>query len=121
MRNAELNESDKLVFDAPDVQRLFERDFPKAYRQNGIGSAYDASVPGSRPIPLEGIHSRVYIWHAERDQLVSNMSVHIHDRLPNSELTIIPDQGHLWVLNNVSKILSHLMETKSSKKGTTVC
>lgn len=114
IRNAELSESDKLVFDTPEIQQLLERDFPEAYRQNGIGSAYDASVPGSWPIPLEEIQSRICIWHAQCDQLVGTMPVYIHGCLKNSELEIIPDQGHLWVLNNVSNMLSHLIEVSGS-------
>ena len=116
IRNAELSESDKLVFDTPEVQQLFQRDFPEAYHQNGIGSAYDASVPGAWPIPLEEIQSRICIWHAQCDQLVGNMPVYIHSRLKNSELKIIPEQGHLWVLNNVSKMLSHLIEVGGSNQ-----
>ncbi len=109
MRDLELNETDKCVFDTPEVHSLFERDFPEAYRQNGIGSAYDASIPGSWPIPLEEIKTKVCIWRAENDQLVGEMPVYLHNHLPNSELHVIPDQGHLWVLNNMPVIMSKLL------------
>ena len=113
LRNAELNETDKQVFDEDDVKALFTRDFPEAYRQNGIGSADDTRIPACWPIPLSDIKPKVIIWHAERDQLVGQMPIYLHSQLPNSELIKIPNQGHLWVLKNIALMLSVLLKKGS--------
>lgn len=113
MRDLELSGTDKVVFDKPEIQKLFQRDFVEAYRQDGIGSAYDASIPGSWPIPLEEVRTKTLIWHAERDHLVGSMPVYLHHRLPNSTLSIIPDQGHLWILDHIPETLQQLLEEET--------
>lgn len=110
IRDAELTEADKVIFDRPDLQALFAREFPEAYRQNSIGSAYDATLPERWPIPLHDINSHVHIWHAANDQLVGNMPVYLHDALPASTLHVIPDAGHLWVLDHVADMLAAVLE-----------
>ena len=111
MRDLELNESDKAVFDREEIRHLFRTDFPEAYRQNGIGSAYDASVPGAWPIPLDEVKTRIQIWHAERDQLVGNMSVYLANNLSNATLTRLPGEGHLWILDHMPEVLRELLQT----------
>ena len=115
MRGAELNESDKLIFDRSEIQAIFERDFPEAYRQNGRGSAYDATIPAAWPIPLGDITAKIFIWHAAQDQLVGHMPVYIAKQLRYSELKIVPDQGHLWVLDNIPVILDYLLSQSGGK------
>ncbi|WP_136442225.1 alpha/beta fold hydrolase [Pacificoceanicola onchidii] len=109
IRDAELTEADRKIFDRPDLQALFAREFPEAYRQGGIGSAYDTTLPGCWPIPLHQIKSHIHIWHAAKDQLVGNMPIYLHEALPNSSLTLIPDAGHLWVLDNDATMLGAVM------------
>lgn len=110
MRNLELREEDRPVLDRPDVLRVFEIDFPEAYRQNGIGSAYDAAIPARWPIPLESIRVPVQLWHAERDPLVGNMTVYLAEHLPNSQLRRLEGQGHLWILDHLPEVLESLLE-----------
>lgn len=111
MRDLELNESDKAVFDREEIRNLFRTDFPEAYRQNGIGSAYDATVPAAWPIPLDEVKTRIRIWHAERDQLVGNMSVYLAHNLPNATLTRLTGEGHLWILDHMPEVLRELLKT----------
>ena len=40
-------------------------DFPEAYLQNGIGSAYDVTIPAHWPIPLGEIQKKIQLWHAD--------------------------------------------------------
>jgi len=54
LRDMELSEWDKKIFDRPEIRNIFIKDFPEAYRQNGIGSAYDTTIPGKCPIWYEG-------------------------------------------------------------------
>ena len=110
MRDLELKDEDRAVFDRPEILELFRVDFPEAYRQNGIGSAYDATIPASWPIPLEEIRTKVELWHAERDPLVGNMTVYLAEQIPNAELHRLAGEGHLWILDHMSDVLKALVE-----------
>ena len=108
LRNLELNEEEKKIFDKPKIRNIFLNDFPEAYRQDGIGSAYDSTIPATWNIPLDKIKKKIIVWHSKNDGLVGNMSKYIADKLPNSKLIIIKNSGHLWVLENMKKILKTL-------------
>ena len=110
MRDLELKDEDKTVLDRPEILELFSVDFPEAYRQNGIGSAYDATIPATWPIPLEEIQTKVQLWHAERDQLVGNMTPYLAERLPKADLRRLPGQGHLWILDHMPEVLEALVK-----------
>lgn len=110
MRNLELREEDRPVLDRPEILRVFKVDFPEAYRQNGIGSAYDATIPANWPIPLGEVRMPVRLWHAERDPLVGNMTVYLAEHLPNAELRRLPGVGHLWILDHLPDVLESLLE-----------
>jgi len=113
LRGLELSDQDKEVFDKPEIQRIFIHDFPEAYRQNGIGSAYDATIPGNWPIPLNEIQIKVNIWSTEADQLVGNMGRYLANKIPNCKANFIPDRGHLWAMENMSEVLSDLVADKN--------
>lgn len=113
LRDMELSEWDKKVFDRPEIRNIFKVDFPEAYRQNGIGSAYDVTIPVRWPIPLEEISMKVHVWHAEPDVLVGNMSKYIAGKLPNSKLYEIPNTGHLWILEHMNEVLETLIPDQS--------
>lgn len=112
LRDAELSEWDKKIFDRPEIRNIFKKDFPEAYRQNGIGSAYDTTIPERWPIPLEQIKIKVHVWHAEPDVLVGNMPKYIAKKLPNCEMEIIPNTGHLWILDHMKEVLETLVPKK---------
>jgi pimeloyl-ACP methyl ester carboxylesterase len=109
MRDLELAEEDKRVLDRPEILELFRVDFPEAYRQSGIGSAYDATLPANWPIPLREISPHVRLWHAERDPLVGNMTLYLADHLPDSTVRRLPGEGHLWILDHMPEVLDELM------------
>ncbi len=110
MRDLELRDEDKEAFDRPEILDLFRVDFPEAYRQNGIGSAYDATIPAKWPIPLGEVTTRVVLWHAERDPLVGNMTRYLAAELPHAELRVLPGEGHLWILDHMPEVLEALLE-----------
>ena len=110
----ELRDEDRTVLERPDNQRLFAVDFPEAYRQKGVGSAYDTTVPRHWPIPLDEIQTRVQLWHAERDPLVGNMTLYLAEHLPNAELRRLPGHGHLWILDHVPDVLEVLVTEASA-------
>ena len=112
LRDMELSEWDKTIFDRSEIKNVFIQDFPEAYRQNGIGSAYDTTIPERWPISLEQIKIRVHVWHAEPDVLVGNMPKYIAQKLPRVQLKIIPNTGHLWILDNMKEVLETLVSEK---------
>lgn len=110
MRDLELRDEDQAVLDRPEILNLFRVDFPEAYRQNGIGSAYDAAIPARWPIPLEEVTTSVKLWHADKDPLVGNMTRYLAGKLPHAELYTLPGEGHLWILDHMPGVLEALLE-----------
>jgi pimeloyl-ACP methyl ester carboxylesterase len=109
MRDMELSDWDQKIFDRPEIRNIFIEDFPEAYRQKGIGSAYDTTIPGRWSIPLDQIKMKVHVWHTEPDVLVGNMSKYIAGKLPNSQLFEMPNTGHLWILDHMKEVLEILI------------
>lgn len=109
MRDLELRDEDRAIMDRPDILELFRVDFPEAYRQNGVGSTYDATVPASWSIALEEITAEVHLWHAERDPLVGNMTPYIARRLPHARLHTLAGEGHLWILDHMPEVIETLI------------
>ena len=105
----ELKDEDKAALRRPEILELFRVDFPEAYRQNGIGSAYDVTIPANWPIPLQEIRTKVRLWQAERDPLVGNMTLYLASRIPDAELQRLPGEGHLWILDHMPEVLETLM------------
>lgn len=112
--DTELSEYDKNIAKKQHIQRIFDIVFPESYLQHGIGSAYDVTLPKRWEIPLDQIYTKITIWQAEEDLLTGKMAEYLARRLPNSELIEIPDAGHLWIMENIKKVLEKLItETKS--------
>jgi pimeloyl-ACP methyl ester carboxylesterase len=105
----ELRDEDMTALARPEILELFRVDFPEAYRQNGIGSAYDTTIPASWPIPLQEIRTKVRLWHAERDPLVGNMTLYLAEGIPEADLQRLPGEGHLWILDHMSEVLEALV------------
>jgi pimeloyl-ACP methyl ester carboxylesterase len=105
----ELRDEDRAALDRPEILELFRVDFPEAYRQNGIGSAYDATIPANWPIPLEEIRTKVRLWHAERDPLVGNMTLYLAKCIPEADLEHLRGEGHLWILDHMPEVLEALV------------
>ena len=110
MRDLELRDEDKAVFDRREILDMFSADFPEAYRQGGIGSAYDSTIPANWPIPLAEIRAKVQLWHAERDPLVGNMTLYLAEHIPEADLRVLPGEGHLWILDHMPEVLEALLD-----------
>mgnify|MGYP001086265476 CR=1 FL=1 len=104
----ELSGTDKYIVEKPEIKRIFSKVFPESYRQNGIGSAYDVTMPKNWKIPLHEIKIKIIVWQAEEDCLTGKMAEHVAQKLPNSELIRIPNAGHLWIMENVKTVLKTL-------------
>lgn len=99
----------KKIFDRPEIRKIFIKDFPEAYRRNGIGPAYDTTIPGNWPIPLEQIKMKVHLWNTEPDHLVGRMGHYMARKLPNCEARYISDADHLWILDHMEEVLTTLL------------
>lgn len=51
----------------------------------------------------------MYLWQTKPDGLTGYMSGYISEQLPNSELRVIPNTGHLWILDHVPEVLETLV------------
>jgi pimeloyl-ACP methyl ester carboxylesterase len=114
----ELSETDKKIAVKPEIQTLFETVFPESYLQNGIGSAYDVTVPKNWTIPLHEIKMKITAWQAEEDCLTGKMQEYISTQLPNCEFIEIPNSGHLWIMENVATVLKHQIGTRKPAEHT---
>lgn len=109
----ELAENDKVIAEKPEIQQVFATVFPESYLQNGIGSAYDVTLPKRWTIPLHEIKPKIIIWQAEEDCLTGKMAAYTAGQLPDSYLIEIPGAGHLWIMENVKTVLNHLINGHS--------
>lgn len=109
IRDFELGSEDRPVLERPEIIELFRVDFPEAYRQNGIGAAYDVTIPASWPIPLNEIRIPVELWHAECDPLVGNMTRYLGEHLASGRLHMLSGVGHLWILDHMPEVLATLV------------
>lgn len=109
----ELAEKDKVIAEKPEIQQVFATVFPESYFQNGIGSAYDVTMPKNWKIPLHEIQKKITIWQAEDDCLTGNMAENTSKQLPNSDLIKIPESGHLWIMENMKTVLNQQLKAYS--------
>lgn len=109
IRDLELSGYDKKIATKEHIKNIFIEVFPESYNQNGIGSAYDVTLPKKWNIPLNQIKSKVILWHAEEDCLTGNMTKYLARKLPNSELISLPKVGHLWIMEHVKEVLERLI------------
>ncbi len=109
IRDLELSEYDKQITSKKQIENIFIKVFPESYLQNGIGSAYDVTLPKNWNIPLNQIRSKVILWQAEEDVLTGNMTKYIAEKLANSELIQLPEVGHLWIMEHVKEVLDKLI------------
>ncbi len=85
----------------------------EGYRRGWKGPAQDDVVILNRPwgFRIEDIDTRVDIWQGALDKNVPlNHGVYQHERIPNSRLTVLPDQAHLYLLVKWREVLAALIE-----------
>jgi len=105
----ELSDADKRIVSKKEIRSIFPRVFPESYLQHGIGSAYDYTLPKKWPILLDQILIKVICWQAEQDLMTGNMTGFIAEKLPESELILIPHAGHLWIMEHIREVLERLL------------
>ena len=91
-------------------------DSPRSFQslngtKGGIGTWYDAMIPGNWPIPLNEITTKVYLWHGEEDiSAPLSMGRYLAEKIPNCEAKFIKGAGHFWIFEHVPEMLEKLMK-----------
>jgi pimeloyl-ACP methyl ester carboxylesterase len=108
---AEFSENDREHFARLNLGKANNDDRQEAYRQKGIGTWYDVMIPSNWPILLNEIKTKVFIWQGELDESVTPaMARYMDKHIPDSELKIIEDNGHFWLLENCAEMLEKLVD-----------
>ena len=106
----EFSATDREVYERRNIAELIRTDRNESYRQGGIGSWYDAMIPGNWPIPLYEIKAKVYLWQGEEDISVPpSMGQYMAEKIPNCKANIIKGAGHLWIFEHLSEMLEKLV------------
>ncbi|MFC1568105.1 alpha/beta fold hydrolase [Candidatus Margulisiibacteriota bacterium] len=108
----EFSETDRNVYERLNVAEWIRPDRNEGYRQGGIGTWYDTMIPGTWPIPLEAIKTKVYLWHGEADISVPlAMGQYMAKKIPNCESKFIKGVGHFWIFEHLPEMLIKLLKT----------
>jgi pimeloyl-ACP methyl ester carboxylesterase len=105
--------ADRQLIEVPENQRMFVADIQEGYRQGWQGPAQDDIIIINKPwgFRLEDIAVRIDIWQGEVDQNVPLSQGHYqHERIPNSRLTVLSGQAHLYLLAQWREVLAALVE-----------
>jgi pimeloyl-ACP methyl ester carboxylesterase len=106
----ELSETDRKVYERLNIAELIRTDRNEGYRQWGIGTWYDAMIPGNWPIPLNEVKIKVYLWQGEEDISVPpSMGHYLAEKIPNCEAKYIEGAGHFWVFEHLAEMLEKLV------------
>ena len=95
--------SDQRIIAQPDVARMLVTDVLESIRQGGKGSAWDMHVFTAEDwgFKLEDIQTKVFIWQGEDDpQATPAMAKYMAERIPNHEITFVPDAGHFLIISH---------------------
>lgn len=106
----EFSETDRKDYERLNIAELIQVDRNEGYRQGGIGTWYDAMIPGNWPIPLNEIKTKVYLWQGEEDISVPlSMGQYMAEKLPNCEAKFIKGVGHFWIFEHLAEMLEKLV------------
>ena len=109
----ELSPTDRETYDRLDLFAALMPDRLESYRQGGIGSWYDTTLPSNYPVDLSRISVPVSLWQGEEDHSVPlAMGKAIARRIPQCTPTFIPGAGHFWLFENIGTVLRELVHQR---------
>lgn len=102
---------DRALVEIPENIQMLIPDIQEGYRQGWEGPSQDDILINSPwGFSLEDIQPRFDVWQGEVDKNVPvNQGKYQHEILPNSRLTVLPDQAHLYLLGRWREILEALV------------
>jgi len=100
----------KAIEDSSSAEALLAG-MKEGFRQGGNGPAQDDLIINSSwGFRLEEVRTRFDVWQGEVDRNVPvNQGEYQHEMLPNSRLTILPGQAHLYMLTHWREVLEALV------------
>lgn len=109
--SASLPPPDRQLFELPEVRDMCLMEIKEGYRQDWQGVAGDDMITNHRwGFDLQGISVRMDIWQGELDRNVPlYQALYLQQQIPNSQLTVWPGQGHLYLLARWREVLSALV------------
>lgn len=117
---SEFSEPDIEVYARLDLSNALRADRAETYRRFGRGVAYDVTIPGRWPIPLDEIRPKIHIWQGEQDRTVPPAAGrYLADKISDTDLTMIPDAGHLWIFDHLQEMLEGLVPVPSASQDAT--
>lgn len=101
---------DRKILELQDNLEIMIEEIKEGYRQGWEGPASDDIIIFAPwTFPLNEIFSRVDIWHGEMDQnILLENARYIHEEIPNSQLTVWPELGHLGIFEKWQDVLISL-------------
>jgi len=106
----EFGDTDREVYERLNMAEALAPDRNESYRQGGIGTWYDALIPGDWPIPLHEIRAKVYLWQGDADISVPpSMARYMAEKIPDCEAEFIEGAGHFWIFEHLAEMLRKLV------------
>ncbi|RJR15005.1 alpha/beta hydrolase [Candidatus Microgenomates bacterium] len=102
--------SDKKMFNDAALRIRVRQTMQEAFRRGYKGPALDLKLYTiDWGFKLSDIQKKVFLWYGAKDQNVSlNMGKFYKKQIPNSQLTIYPNEGHLVSVTHAEEILRKL-------------
>lgn len=111
--------SDQRVFERPEVQAAFVREFQEAFRGGSRGAAHDARL-SARPwgFRLEEIRMRVHLWQGEEDRNVPpSMGRYQAQAISNCVARFFPGEGHAGWIDRIDELLAIVNDAASTQRA----
>jgi pimeloyl-ACP methyl ester carboxylesterase len=109
-----VHEVDQALLKRPEITQMLVRDFTEALGNGSQGMVDDMSANHGHPwgFPLDQVRAKVHFWYGELDHSASPaMGRYLNHSVPDSEMNIVPDAGHLWALVHLDKVLDDISRT----------
>ncbi|CAN5184366.1 alpha/beta hydrolase [soil metagenome] len=103
--------ADQAILSSKEVKNTLIRNRSEAFRQGKKGCAMDLKLyTDDWEFDLKKISGEVLLWYGEADKNVSlEMGKYYASQIPNSRLTIYPNEGHMIIRTHTEEILTALM------------
>jgi pimeloyl-ACP methyl ester carboxylesterase len=102
--------ADRAILARPEVRKLFTTAAVDAFQRGAQGPAQEiALLSGYWDIKFREVTVPVDVWQAEADPVFSaNALKWLTDQIPDCKVTLVPDGGQLWLIDNADKVLQGL-------------
>lgn len=104
-------ESDKEILASDKAKENLTASVREGFRNGWEGIAHDDVVVNQNwGFELEDIQTPIEIWHGQLDlNLPYHAAEYLHERLPNSHLMAMPDEGHFIMIKHAAQVLRSLV------------